>query len=53
LLKNWADGGYSGENLQKVASSYGWTIEIIKSTDNLKGFAVYQKDGWLRPLSAG
>ena len=54
LLKIWADGGYSGENFQKVAARHGWTIEIIKRTDDLKGFAVLPKRwvvertfGWL------
>jgi len=54
LLKIWADGGYSGDNFQKVATNYGWTIEIIKRSDDPKGFVVIPKRwvvertfGWL------
>lgn len=34
----WADGGYAGELINFVATTYHWTLEIVKRTDNLKGF---------------
>ena len=54
LLKNfprleliWADGGYCGKLV-------GWTLEIVKRSDNLKGFKILPKRwivertfGWL------
>lgn len=54
LVKIWADGGYSGDNFQKVATNYGWAIEIVKRKDDQSGFVVIPKRwvvertfGWL------
>lgn len=54
LVKIWADGGYIGENFQKLVAEHSWTIEIIKRSDVQKGFVVLPKRwmvertfGWL------
>ena len=36
----WADGGYAGELIAWVASFGGWVLEIVKRSDNPKGFVV-------------
>jgi transposase len=37
----FADGGYAGDKLRKALTSAGdWTIEIIKRSDQTKGFKV-------------
>lgn len=50
----WADGGYSGTLIEWVASLFGWTLEIIKRSDDQKGFVVLPRRwvvertfGWL------
>lgn len=50
----WADGGYAGQLLQWVKQRCGWTLEIVKRTDNLSGFRVLPRRwvvertfGWL------
>lgn len=54
LKKVWADGGYSGEDFEKVAQRLGREIEIVKRSDDRKGFVVLPKRwivertfGWL------
>jgi len=37
----WADGGYAGQLIAWVASLVaGWTLEIVKRSDDVKGFVV-------------
>jgi putative transposase len=37
----WADGGYAGQLLEWVkAQQWGWTLQIVKRTDDMKGFVV-------------
>ena len=50
LLKNfprleliWADGGYCGKLVGWVKDFFGWTLEIVKRRDNLKGFKILPK----------
>jgi putative transposase len=40
----WADGGYQGQDLAKwVMNLLSWTWEVIKRSDNIKGFVVIPK----------
>ncbi len=39
----WADGGYRGKLVGWIASVTGWTLEIVKRTDDQKGFIVLPK----------
>ena len=50
----WADGGYAGKLVEWVRSECGWTLEIVKRTDDVKGFkllprrwVVERTFGWL------
>lgn len=36
----WADGGYAGQLIEWVATFGGWVLEIVKRTDDVKGFKV-------------
>lgn len=36
----WADGGYAGEFVDWVSSTYGWTLEIVKRPADAAGFQV-------------
>ena len=36
----WADGGYAGQLISWVAERTGWTLEIVKRSDDVKGFKV-------------
>jgi putative transposase len=36
----WADGGYAGRLIEWVSAFGGWLLEIVKRTDDVKGFAV-------------
>ncbi len=36
----WADGGYRGKLIDYVQSTFSWTLEIIKRSDDVKGFKV-------------
>ncbi len=54
LKRVWADGGYAGGLIQWVKDSYDWVLEIVKRTDDLKGFHVLPRRwvvertlGWL------
>jgi putative transposase len=40
LSKIWADNGYSGPFVDWVKEQLGLDVEIIKRTDNLKGFKI-------------
>lgn len=50
----WADGGYRGRLVRWTATTCGWTLRIVKRTDDQRGFAVLPKRwivertfGWL------
>ena len=50
----WADGGYSGQLVDWVKRMCGWTLEIVKRTDDMVGFEVLPRRwvvertfGWL------
>jgi putative transposase len=50
----WADAGYSGQLVDWVNSVCGWILEIVKRSDDVKGFQVLHKRwivertfGWL------
>ena len=54
LEKVWADGGYSGEDFEKVARRLGRAIEVVERNDDRRGFVVLPKRrivertfGWL------
>ena len=34
----WADGGYAGQLVECVKSGCGWILEIVKRTDDVRGF---------------
>ena len=41
LLLVWADGGYAGQLVEWVKTrQWGWQLEIVKRTDDIKGFKV-------------
>lgn len=43
LKKVWADGGYSGDDFEKIAQHLGREIEVVKRSDDRKGFVVLPK----------
>ena len=50
----WAEGGYSGQLVEWVRYICGWTLEIVKRTDDMSGFQVLPRRwvvertfGWL------
>ena len=50
----WADGGYAGKLVEWVKALGGWTLEIVKRSDQLAGFVVLPRRwivertfGWL------
>jgi putative transposase len=43
LQRIWADGGYAGQLIDWVKALGGWTLEIVKRSDNLRGFVVLPK----------
>ncbi|ATB32297.1 transposase [Melittangium boletus DSM 14713] len=54
LKKTWVDGGYSGERVQAVATKTGINVEVVKRSDQAKGFVLLPKRwivertfGWL------
>ncbi len=42
LLLVWADGGYAGQLVEWVKKQEGWkwVLEIVKRTDDMKGFVL-------------
>ena len=40
LKKVWADGGYAGQLVQWVKSSFGWVLEIVSRSAEACGFQV-------------
>lgn len=54
LQKVWADGGYEGPRMQATASEAGIELEVVKRSDQARGFVVLPKRwivertfGWL------
>lgn len=50
----WADGGYAGQLIDWVKTLAGWVLQIVKRSDDVKGFVVLPKRwivertfGWL------
>jgi putative transposase len=39
----WADGGYAGKLIEHVQSLYSWVLQIVKRSDDQKGFQVLPK----------
>jgi len=39
----WADGGYAGTLIDVAKELYGWTLAIIKRSDDTQGFKVLPK----------
>lgn len=40
LERLWADGGYAGALVEWVHSTFGWILEIVKRSDDVKEFQV-------------
>jgi putative transposase len=40
LILIWADGGYAGQLVDWVKECCGWVLEIVKRSDDIKGFQV-------------
>jgi putative transposase len=40
LVRLWADGGYAGALVEWVQSTFGWILDIVKRSDDAKGFEV-------------
>jgi putative transposase len=36
----WADGGYAGQLIAWVKTTCNWVLEIVKRSDDMKGFVV-------------
>jgi putative transposase len=54
LKKVWVDGGYAGQQVQEVAKESGIEVEVVKRSDQAKGFVLLPKRwigertfGWL------
>lgn len=44
LLKHiWVDGGYAGELVAWVYNFLGWTLEVVKRSDEAKGFVLLKR----------
>lgn len=50
----WADGGYAGQLIDWVKNLAGWVLQVVKRSDDAKGFTVLPKRwivertfGWL------
>lgn len=43
LVLIWADGGYAGQLVEWACTFAHWTLQIVKRTDDLKGFVVLPK----------
>jgi putative transposase len=39
----WADGGYAGKLIEWTKALGGWTLQIVKRNDDVKGFVVLPK----------
>jgi putative transposase len=43
LVRLWADGGYAGRLVDWVRERAGWDLEIVKRSDDMRGFVVLPK----------
>lgn len=43
LVVIWADGGYAGQLIAWTKAFGGWILEIVKRSDDVKGFKVLPK----------
>jgi putative transposase len=43
LRRLWADGGYAGQLVAWVRERAGWDLEIVKRSDDMRGFVVLPK----------
>jgi len=43
LTLTWAEGGYAGKLITWVKDICGWRLEIVKRSDDVKGFKVVPK----------
>jgi len=43
MSRVWADGGYAGKLIGWLHEFCGWILEIVKRTDDLKGFKLLPK----------
>lgn len=43
LKKIWADGGYAGKLVTWVKETTGWLLDIVRRSDDMKGFVVLPK----------
>ena len=41
--KLWADGGFSGSDFEQAAKRLGREVEVVKRSDDVKGFTVLPK----------
>ena len=41
--KLWADGGFSGDDFKQAAKRLGREVEVVKRSDDVKGFEVLPK----------
>ena len=48
----WADGGYAGKLIDWVKYTCGWILEIVKRSDDAKGFEVLPKR-WIVERTVG
>jgi len=48
----WADAGYSGQFIDWVNYVCGWILQIVKRSDNIKGFQVLPRR-WVVELTFG
>jgi Transposase DDE domain. len=49
----WADGGYTGKLIEYVLLMYGWILQIVKRSDDQKGFVLLPRPGSSSELSVG
>ena len=40
LKKIWADGGYAGQLVETTRQTFGWDLEIVKRSDDVKEFKI-------------
>ena len=43
LARLWGDGGYAGQLVDWVRERAGWELEIVKRSDDTRGFVVLPK----------
>ena len=45
LQKTWADGAYQGQQVEKVTSEGGITLEVVKRSDKDRGIVAQAESG--------